>query len=113
MSQTEGGSDFLSRGRQSFEEWKRKLEADPTYQEISRDVAFEKSLWLAVGEARIDSGVSQKELAQKLGISVRQVRRIEKEPFNVSAKALNRFLNALGSGYSLEINVRTPSPPEN
>ena len=104
----ERGSGQIPEGQRLYQEWKAQVEADPKYQEISSEIDFEENLWYQVGNARIYSGVSQDELAQRLGVSIKYVRRIERRPYNFSTKTLNRFIKAIGSGYSLEVKVTIP-----
>lgn len=88
-----------------YQDWKARFEVEPQYQALAPKVSPAQSLSLQIGEARIQSGVSQEELASRLGVGIRQVRRIEKRPYNFSAKTLSRFVQALGPEYTLDIRV--------
>ncbi len=58
-------------------------------------------------EARQKAGLTQVELARRLGISQAQVARIEKRGYDAyTLSSLRRYVKALGEGFSLDIAVR-------
>jgi len=60
-----------------------------------------------VVEARQKAGLTQVELASRLGISQVQVARMEKRGYDAyTLNSLCRFVKALGDGFSLDIAVR-------
>jgi transcriptional regulator with XRE-family HTH domain len=63
--------------------------------------------------ARVAAGVTQAELAKRLGVNQTAVSRIETDPArNHTVQTLMRYLEALDAGYSLELRVRRePVPP--
>jgi transcriptional regulator with XRE-family HTH domain len=64
-------------------------------------------------ETRHESGLTQAEVARRLGVSQAQVARIEKRGYDAyTLTTLRRYLRALGSEYSLEVRVRRGTAPE-
>jgi DNA-binding XRE family transcriptional regulator len=71
------------------------------------DEARKKEVWLQLVEARQAAGLTQQELAQRLGVSQAQVARIEKRGYQgYTLKTLQRYVEALGGQYTLNITVR-------
>ncbi|MCL5960731.1 MAG: helix-turn-helix transcriptional regulator [Chloroflexi bacterium] len=66
-------------------------------------------LWLQLVEARRAAGLTQAELAERLGVSQAQVARVEKKGYDgQTRKTLPRYAQALGEGFSLEVAIRRP-----
>jgi transcriptional regulator with XRE-family HTH domain len=87
------------------------LRADPTYSAIHAEEAAKSELWLQLIEARQSAGLSQADLARKLGISEAQVKRIENRGYDLcSLTTLRRYVTALGAGFSLVVEVRRTQP---
>ncbi len=62
-------------------------------------------------EARQKAGLTQAELARRLGVSQAQVARIEKRGYDAyTLNSLRRYVQALGEGFSLDIAVRQREP---
>ena len=60
-------------------------------------------------EARKAAGLTQAEMAKRLGVSQAQVARIEKQGYDAyTLNTLRRYVQALGDGYALEERVRGP-----
>ena len=58
-------------------------------------------------EARQEAGLTQKELAARLGLSQAQVARIEKARYDAyTLTTLRRYVEALGADFTLEVQVR-------
>ncbi len=90
----------------SYENWKKGLLANPRYKKIYNEEAAKKQLWLQLIEARLAAGLTQTELAKKLGVSQAQVARIEKKGYDsYTLTSLRRYIEALGKGFSLQITV--------
>lgn len=54
-------------------------------------------------------GLTQAEVAERIGVSQAQIARIEKQGCDSYAvNTLRRYVNALGDGFLLEVAVRTP-----
>jgi transcriptional regulator with XRE-family HTH domain len=95
-------------GRRLYEERARRM-ADPEYRAIYDEVAAEKDLWLQLVEARQAAGFTQRQLAERLGVSQAQVARIQKRGYDsYTLKSLRRYVAALGEGFSLEVRVCQP-----
>lgn len=64
-------------------------------------------------EARQSSGLTQAEVAKRLGVSQAQVARIEKRGYDAyTLNTLRRYVQALGEGFLLEVRVRRPEERE-
>jgi len=68
-------------------------------------------LWLQLVEARMAAGLTQEQLAKRLGVSQAQVARLEKRGYDAyTLNSLRRYVNALGVGFELEVHLRQPTP---
>jgi len=100
-----------TRGQQSYEDYWARQMADPEFRKIYEEEAAKKELWLQLVEARQSAGLTQVEMAERLGVSQAQVARIEKRGYDAhSLTTLRRYVQALGEGYSLEVRVHQPVP---
>ncbi len=70
--------DPIEEGQQAYQEWRDSLLADPESRAIYEEEAAKKDLWLQLVEARQKAGLTQAELARRLGVSQAQVARMEK-----------------------------------
>lgn len=96
-------------GKQSYQRWRDELRAEPGYQAVYDEEAATSRLWLQLVEARQAAGLSQRDLAKRLGVSQAQVARLEKRGYDAyMLSLLRRYVRALGEGFSLEVSVRTP-----
>jgi ribosome-binding protein aMBF1 (putative translation factor) len=94
-------------GRRLYEEERDRRMADPEYRAIYDEEGAKKELWLQLVEARQALGLSQRELAKRLGVSQPQIARIEKRGYDAyTLNSLRRYVEALGNGFSLEVKVR-------
>src|SRR5215210_746435 len=112
MSSTrnERTDDVIRQGETAYKRWHDKLWADPEFRVIYEEEAAKGELWLQLVEARLDAGLTQKELAKRLGVSQAQVSRIEKRGYDAyTLNTLRRYVQALGDGFSLEVQVRQPA----
>lgn len=90
----------------SYEDWRDKFLADPENRRIYEEEAAKKELWLHLVEARQAAGLTQKELAERIGVSQAQVARMEKSGYSsYTLSSLRRYLAALGENYVLNISV--------
>ena len=97
----------------AYEAWREKLWADPEYRKIYEEEAAKSELWLQLVEARKAAGLTQKQLAERLGISQAQVSRIEKEDYDAyTLNTLRRYVAALGEGFALEVTIHRPDSAE-
>ena len=102
-----GAQDPIEVGEASYEEWRDSLRADPEYEALYDEEAARSSLWLQLVEARQEAGLTQADVAKRLGVSLAQVARIEKRGYDVcSLNTLRRYLAALQADYTLEVAVR-------
>lgn len=70
-------------------------------------------LWLQLVDARLAAGLTQAQVAERLGVAQTQVARIEKRGYDANTlSTLRRYVAALGDGFSLEVRVRCPVPEE-
>jgi DNA-binding XRE family transcriptional regulator len=104
MSKTrkeQGFQDFTSY-------WDQQI-ADPEFRRVYEEESAKKELWLQLVEARISAGLTQQELAGRLGVSQAQVARIEKAGYDAyTLNTLRRYIDALGEGFELEVRVKAP-----
>jgi DNA-binding XRE family transcriptional regulator len=97
-------NDYIKEGEQEYQQWRDALLADPETRAIYKEEAAKKELWLQLVEARQAAGLTQAELAQRLGVSQAQVARIEKSGYDsYTLNTLRRYVQALGR--TLEVAV--------
>ena len=90
-----------------YERWRKRLWSDPEFGAIYEEEAAKSELWLQLVEARQTAGLTQADLAERLGVSQAQVARIEKKGYDAyTLNTLRRYVSALGSGYTLEVKIR-------
>ena len=105
--------DNTSEGEMSYNRWRDGLHVDPKYQAIYDEEAAKSELWLQLVEARQAAGLTQVELARRLGVSQAQVARIEKRGYDAyTLTTLRRYVQALGAGFRLEVAVCIPAERE-
>ncbi len=101
--------NYIAEGQASYGRWRDRLLADPESRRLYEEEAARKELWLQLVEARQAAGLTQHELAARLGISQAQVARIERRGYDAcSVNTLRRYVRALGDGFVLEIRVHQP-----
>src|SRR5262245_14582040 len=109
MAEQHTAPSVVEHGESSYRRWREELRANPDYQRVYAEEAAKMDLWLQLVEARQVAGLTQAELAKRLGVSQAQVARMEKlgyEAYTLSSP--RRYVAALGEGYSLEVHMRTP-----
>ena len=100
-------------GRRLYEEERARRMADPEYRAIYEEEGAKKALWLQLVEARLASGLTQVEVAKRLGVSQAQVARIEKRGYDAyTLRTLRRYLEALEGQFTLEVAVTRVEAPE-
>lgn len=100
------GANLTAMGQASYQGWRDELRADPEYQAVYEEEAAKSELWIQLVEARQAAGLTQAELAKRLGVSQAQVARIEKRGYDAyTLNTLRRYVQALGEGFSLEVKV--------
>jgi DNA-binding XRE family transcriptional regulator len=99
--------DYIAEGEHAYKEWRDTFLADPERRRIYEEEAAKKDLWLQLAEARQAAGLTQAELASRLGVSQAQVARMEKRGYDAyTLRSLRRYVQALGEGFSLEVRVQ-------
>jgi predicted XRE-type DNA-binding protein len=93
-------------GQRLFQEDRALALADPQFKAIYKEEAAQKELWLQLVEARKTTGLTQEQVAGRMGVTQAQVARIEKRGYdNYTLRTLRRYLDALGSHFMLRIAV--------
>lgn len=91
----------------TYDGWRKSLLSDPATAALYEQEGAKKELWLQLVEARQAAGLTQAQVARRLGVSQAQVARIEKRGYDsYTLKTLRRFVEALGHGFSVEVRVR-------
>lgn len=99
----------ISPEARDYLEWREELRQDPEYQAVYEEEAAKSELWLQLVEARKTAGLTQQQMAERLGVSQTRVSRIEKRGYDAyTLTTLRRYVAALGEGYRLEVIIRTP-----
>lgn len=99
-------------GQRLFEEDRAAALADPEFRALYEQEAEKKELWLQLVEARKATGLTQAEVAQRMGVSQAQVARIEKEGYDsYTLTTLRRYLEALGEEFKLKVAVARSGEP--
>lgn len=83
-----------------------KVNRDPRLRRIYEEEAAKKELWLQLVEARTTAGLTQAQLAKKIGVSQAQVARIEKTGYDsYTLNTLRKYVAALGKNHRLEVRI--------
>lgn len=97
----------ITEGERAYRRWRDGFLADPENRRIYEEEAAKKDLWLQLVEARQAAGLTQAEMATRLGVSQAQVARIEKRGYDAyTLTTLRRYVQALGGDFSLQVAVR-------
>ena len=103
----------LVEGEKAYQSWRERFLAFPENQELYEHEAAKKELWLQLVEARQAAGITQAELAKRLGVSQAQVARIEKRGYDAyTLNTLRRYVEALGAGFHLTVAIDYPRREE-
>lgn len=106
MGTTDTKRDYMREGEQSYKDWREKLLADPGTRALYQQEAAKKDIWLQLVEARQVSGLTQKDVAERLGVSQAQVARLEKQGYDAyTLRSLQCYLSALGENFTLNVSV--------
>ena len=107
--------DYIAEGQREYEEWRDGFLADAENRRIYEEESHKKALWLQLVEARQAAGLTQVEVAERMGVSQAQVARIEKRGYEAyTLRTLRRYLQALGDQFTLDVavhNVQAPGYP--
>ncbi len=105
--------DIIKAGEESYRRWHEGLRQDPEYETVYEEEAAKSELLLQLVNARQEAGLTQKQMAERLGVSQAQVARIEKEGYDAyTLNTLRKYVAALGEGYSLEVTIHSPEGRE-
>jgi DNA-binding XRE family transcriptional regulator len=97
----------MNDGQRSYQEWRDNLLANPEFQRLYAEETAKKELWLQLVEARQAAGLTQAQMAERLGVTQSQVARIEKRGYEAyTLTTLRRYVQALGDDFCLEVRVR-------
>src|ERR1700731_578198 len=101
----------MNTGQRRYDEYWDKQLADPEFRRIYEEEAGKKELWLQLVEARQQAGLTQKQLAERLGVTQAQVARIEKRGYDAyTLTSLRKYVEALGDSFALEVRGICPRP---
>ena len=103
--------DHIAEGERDYREWRKSLFDTPEKRALYDEVAAKSDLWLQLVEDRIAAGLTQEEMAERLGVSRAQVARIEKRGYDAyTLNTLRRYVRELGDDYQLEVRVLQHRP---
>jgi ribosome-binding protein aMBF1 (putative translation factor) len=103
----EAKRDLAREGAEQYQEWRRELISTPERRSLYEEEAAKLDLWLQLVDARQAAGLTQAELAERMGVSQAQVARLEKRGYDgYSLSSLRRYVRALGDGFRLEVSIR-------
>ncbi|MDO8691658.1 MAG: XRE family transcriptional regulator [Dehalococcoidia bacterium] len=104
---TEAKRDLIKDGEQDYQDWRSSLVETPEKSALYEEIAARSDLWLQLVEARQAAGLTQRQLAKRLGVSQAQVARIEKRGYeSYTLNSLRRYIQALGEDFTLEVRVQ-------
>jgi DNA-binding XRE family transcriptional regulator len=103
--------DFAADGAERYRRWREKVLSSPEGRRIYAEESAKKEMWLQLVEARQQAGLTQQELAERLGVSQAQVARLEKRGYDAyTLTSLRRYVEALGNGYRLDVSIQIVRP---
>ena len=88
-----------------YEQDRARLMADPKLKKLYDEGAAKREIWLQLAEARLAAGLTQEQMAERLGTTQSQVSRIEKRGEDISIGTLRRYVSALGKDLRLELKA--------
>jgi transcriptional regulator with XRE-family HTH domain len=96
-----------------MEEWRNEIFSDPEFVKVYEEEAAKSELWLQLADARHQAGLTQAEMASRLGVSQAQVARIEKRGYDAyTLNTLRKYVQALGGGFELVVSIRPKPAPD-
>ena len=109
MSKTKETLDTSAEER-AYEAWREELLSNPETRALYQEEAAKKELWLQLVEARQAAGLTQGQMAERLGVSQSRIARIERRGYDTyTLTTLRRYVEALGEGYRIEVIVHVPA----
>ena len=107
MSKNETKRDLMIEDESEYKQMREDILSDPVRRARYDEELAKSELWLQLVEARQAAGLTQAELARRLGVSQAQVARLEKRGYDAyTLNSLRRYVEALGSDFQLEVSVR-------
>jgi DNA-binding XRE family transcriptional regulator len=98
--------DLIAEGEREYRGWRDEILSDPVRRARYEEEAAKSELWLQLVEARQAAGLTQAELASRLGVSQAQVARLEKRGYDAyTLSSLRRYVEALGDDFRLKVSV--------
>ncbi|MDP9237968.1 MAG: helix-turn-helix domain-containing protein [Chloroflexota bacterium] len=97
-----------------YDRWRSNLLAYPETRALYLEEAAKGELWLQLVEARINAGLTQAQVAKRLGVSQAQVARVEKRGYeSYTLNTLRKYVQAIGNGLVVEVKIvkRDEIPP--
>lgn len=88
-----------------FEAFKKEQLKDPEFKKIYDDLRPQYELAAQIIEARLKKGLSQSQLAKKMGTSQSAVARLESGEYNPSVNLLGRVAHATGTRLKVKLEV--------
>ena len=74
--------------------------------------AYGEEIWQQLIRARHYAGLTQLELARRMGVTQAQVARLEKRGYHqYTLSSLRRFVEALGTGFGLDVRITIAQDP--
>ena len=86
----------------SFAEHKKQLLKDPAVKKTYNDLEEEYALLEEIIKKRIETGITQKELARRMNTKQRAIARLETKGYNPSFQYLRRLTKAFGCKLKIE-----------
>lgn len=84
---------------------------DPEFRRLYDEATERLEIWLQLVEARRASGLTQADLANRMGVSQAQVARIERRGYDAyTLNTLRRYVQALGDGFRLTVSIDRVGP---
>ena len=88
----------------TFTQYKKEMLKDPKLKKIYDDLAPEFELAASIIQKRIDLGLSQAQLAKKVGTKQPAIARLESGSYNTSIAFLKKTAKALGADLHISIH---------
>lgn len=79
----------------TFREIRKEWIKDPEFRKASKELEFEFTLIRAILNARINKGLTQKKLAEKIGTKQSSIARFESGAYNPTLSFVQKLANAL------------------
>lgn len=105
----------MKAGETAYERYRSEFLSDPQHRAMYEEEAAKGELWLQLVEARMNAGLTQAQVAKRLGVSQAQVARVEKRGYeSYTLNTLRKYVQAIGNGLAVEVKIvkrdEAPSP---